>query len=76
MFLDDPTASIDIVGKAHIYNIMDALSRDGKSLLLFTSDIDEALGMCDRIFVLRHGKIACEFQGSHDIDPSVVVRHL
>ncbi len=71
--LDDPTASVDSVGKVHIYNIMDALSRGGKSLLLFTSDIDEALGMCDRIFVLRHGKIVCEFEGRVGFDAPAII---
>lgn len=71
--LDDLTASVDSIGKVHIYNIMDALSRDGKSLLLFTSDIDEALGMCDRIFVLKHGKIVCEFGNGFDFDASAII---
>lgn len=63
--MDDPACSLDSVGKTHIYNLMDALCRDGKSLILFTSDIDEAIGMCDRILVLRDGKIVCETFGSH-----------
>ena len=47
---------------------MDTLCREGKSILLFTSDVDEALGMCDRILVLQQGKIVCETLGKNTPD--------
>ena len=66
--MDDPTCFLDSVGKTHIYNLMDTLCREGKSILLFTSDVDEALGMCDRILVLQQGKIVCETLGKNTPD--------
>jgi ABC-type sugar transport system ATPase subunit len=59
--LDEPTLHVDNAGKLQIYNIMNELSREGKSIVFFTADIDEALGMCDRLLVLRSGAITCEY---------------
>lgn len=63
--MDDPACSLDSTGKTHIYNLMDTLCRDNRSVLLFTSDIDEAIGLCDRILILRDGKIVCETFGKN-----------
>jgi ribose transport system ATP-binding protein len=62
--LDEPTLRVDTAGRIQIYNIMNELVREGKSIIFFTSDIDEALGMCDRLLILRGGKIAGEYLNS------------
>lgn len=60
LLFDEPTKGIDCAGKTQIYNIMTELSRSSRGILLFTSDINEALGMCDRIYILQHGTIIRE----------------
>lgn len=58
--LDEPTRGIDIVSKVDIYNSINDLVTKGASIILISSDIDEILGLCDRIMVLTHGRIVCE----------------
>lgn len=58
--LDEPTRDVDRVGKIQIYNLMTELAYEKNGVLLFTSDIEEALGMCDRILILKNGEIIHE----------------
>lgn len=58
--LDEPTRDVDRVGKIQIYNLMTELAYEKNGIILFTSDIEEALGMCDRILILRNGEIIHE----------------
>lgn len=58
--LDEPTRDVDRAGRIQIYNLMTELAYEKNGILLFTSDIEEALGMCDRILILRNGEIIHE----------------
>jgi ribose transport system ATP-binding protein len=54
---DEPTAGIDTTSKVDIYNLMADLLRKGASIILLTSDINELLGLSDRILVMNKGTI-------------------
>jgi ribose transport system ATP-binding protein len=56
LLLNDPTRGIDVGSKAEIYNLMNQLSTEGISMLFTSSEVDEILGMCDRIIVLYKGR--------------------
>lgn len=58
--MDEPTRGIDIASKVDVYNLMNELVRKGASIILTSSDINEVLGMCDRILVLYRGEIVAE----------------
>ncbi|MBP1757443.1 MAG: sugar transporter ATP-binding protein, partial [Firmicutes bacterium] len=58
LILDEPTRGIDIASKVDIYNILNEMLRRDVSIILISSDIDEIVGMCDRIMVLYEGEIA------------------
>jgi ribose transport system ATP-binding protein len=58
--LDEPTKGMDIPSKIDVYNVMNELVSKGASIILISSDINEILGMSDRILVLYGGKIAAE----------------
>lgn len=58
--LDEPTRGIDVNAKYEIYNIMNHLVAEGKSVLMISSELPELLGMCDRIYVMNEGKIIAE----------------
>lgn len=58
--LDEPTRGIDIASKVDIYNIMNDIVTNEGSIIFISSDIEEILGMCDRILVLTDGKISYE----------------
>lgn len=57
--LDEPTRGVDIASKTDIYNCMVDMVRKGASILFISSDIDEILGVCDKIMVLNDGKLVC-----------------
>jgi inositol transport system ATP-binding protein len=55
LILDEPTRGIDVGAKAEIYAIIDGLARQGKAILLISSEMNEILGLSDRILVMREG---------------------
>ena len=56
LIFDEPTRGIDIGARAEIYTIMNRLAEAGKTILMISSDMDELIGMADRIIVLREGR--------------------
>ncbi len=62
--MDEPTRGIDAAARIDIYNAMNDLVTKGASIILISSDIEEILGMCDRILVLAGGRIACDLPRS------------
>jgi ribose transport system ATP-binding protein len=60
--LDEPTRGVDVASKTDIYNSIIDLASKGASVILISSDIDEILGMCDRVLVLAEGRITGEFK--------------
>lgn len=58
LILDEPTKGIDIASKVDVYNVMNEMVTKNVSIMLISSDVDEVLGMCDRIMILYDGKIA------------------
>jgi ABC-type sugar transport system ATPase subunit len=56
LILDDPTRGIDVGSKAEIYRLMNDLSEEGIAMLFTSSELDEVMGMCDRIIVLYKGR--------------------
>jgi len=62
LILNDPTRGIDVGAKAEIYALINQLAEDGLVILFTSSEIDEILGICDRILVLYKGRLVKEFQ--------------
>jgi ribose transport system ATP-binding protein len=56
LLLDDPTRGIDVGTKSEIYRLMNDLSAEGVAMLFTSSELDEIIGMCDRIIVLYKGR--------------------
>ena len=59
--IDEPTRGVDVVSIAQIHDVMSQLAGDGMSVLMVTSDFDEALAVAHRIYVFRDGRLAGEF---------------
>jgi ribose transport system ATP-binding protein len=57
LLLDEPTRGIDVGSKAQIYEQIDRLATSGKAVLVVSSYLPELLGMCDRIAVMRRGRL-------------------
>jgi ABC-type sugar transport system ATPase subunit len=62
IILDEPTRGVDVGAKAEIYQVIDELARQGKAILLISSDLPEVLSLSDRILVMRQGGFAAEFE--------------
>ncbi len=60
MLLDEPTRGVDVGAKYEIYQIINHLVESGKSVILFSSELPEILGMCDRVYVMNEGKLIAE----------------
>ncbi len=65
LILDEPTKGIDIGAKHEIYRLINDLVTSGSSILLISSEIEELIGMCDRILVISEGSIRAEFDHQH-----------
>ncbi len=64
LMLDDPTKGIDVGAKAEFYKLLARLCDEGKSVLLYSSDDEELIGLCDRVLVMHDGKIRVELAGA------------
>ena len=60
LILDEPTRGIDIGAKAEVYAIITQLARDGKAIIMVSSELLEILSLSDRILVMREGAITAE----------------
>ena len=57
LLLNDPTRGIDVATKQDIYGLLRTLAYRGKSILIYTTDYDELVGLCDRVIVMHKGQI-------------------
>ncbi len=60
LLLDEPTRGIDVGAKYEIYALIQSLARDGRGVIMVSSEMPELLGVCDRIIVMSGGRIAGE----------------
>jgi ribose transport system ATP-binding protein len=64
LILDEPTRGVDVGAKAEIYALMDQLTSTGMGILMISSDLEEILGMSDRVLVMHEGRLAGELPRS------------
>lgn len=60
--MDEPTRGIDIGAKSEIYRLIEKIVNDGVSVILISSEIEEIIGMSDRVIVMANGSVAAELQ--------------
>lgn len=61
IIFDEPTRGIDVGVKFEIYQLIINLAKQGSAIIIISSELPELLGMCDRILVMRKGRITAEF---------------
>ena len=59
---DEPTRGIDVGAKIEVYNVMNQLVKQGKCVIMVSSELPEILGMSDRVIVMRGGKVMGEIE--------------
>jgi ribose transport system ATP-binding protein len=72
LLFDEPTRGIDVGARYEIYSLMGELARNQCCILVASSDVEELVGICNRIIVLAKGRIVREFSGS-EIDEEAVL---
>lgn len=60
IIFDEPTRGIDVGARAEIYTLLNDLANQGKAILMISSDMEELIGMSDRIYALAEGRLAGE----------------
>jgi ribose transport system ATP-binding protein len=64
VIVDEPTRGVDVAAKQEIYRFLAELAGRGAALLLISSELEEIIGMCDRVIVMREGRVAGELPAS------------
>jgi ribose transport system ATP-binding protein len=63
LLLEEPTAGVDVGAKRAIYDALTAAAAGGAAVLVTTSDFEEACALCDRVLVMREGRVGAELAG-------------
>jgi ribose transport system ATP-binding protein len=61
---DEPTRGIDVGAKIEVYHLINQLVKSGAAVIMISSEMDECMGMSDRVIVMHEGKITAELEGS------------
>jgi ABC-type sugar transport system ATPase subunit len=69
---DEPTRGIDVGAKAEIYALMDTLVKEGAAILMISSELPEVIGMSDRIYVMREGRIVAEMDHAEATQEKII----
>jgi ribose transport system ATP-binding protein len=64
LLLDDPTKGVDVGTKGEFYALLTQLCSEGKTILFYSSDDEELVGLCDRVLVIHDGIIRTELSGA------------
>ena len=71
--LDSPTRGIDIKVKQDIYQLMDQMRKEGKSVIMISEELMELIGMCDRIIIMKDGAIKGELPRSRELNENSLI---
>ena len=72
LLLDEPTRGIDVGAKREIYRLMEELAHEGVAILFVSSEMEEILGMSDRVLVMHEGRLAGELNHDQVSEESVM----
>jgi len=63
LIADEPTRGVDVGSKRAIYDLLVQMAKDGTSIILISSELEEVLGLAHRTLVMRHGRFSAELKG-------------
>ena len=76
ILLNDPTRGIDVGTKQEIYRLLRQLAAEGAAILLYSTDYDELVGLCDRVAIFYDGRIARLLEGGDITETNIVAASL
>lgn len=65
LLLSDPAKGIDVQAKSDLYRLIGEIAKEGKSIFLYASDLNELLNICDRILIMYEGRIVDELENTN-----------
>jgi len=71
--LDEPTRGVDVGAKEEIHNIIKQLADEGRTCIVFTSELPEVLSCCDRLFLMYDGELKTIVENAPDIDSDRII---
>ncbi len=72
VIFDEPTRGVDVGARVEVYRLINQLCEAGLGVLMITSDLPEALGMSDRMYVMREGRVVGEVGESTAVQETVM----
>jgi len=75
LIMDEPTRGIDVGAKAEIYKLMGDIVKQGKCIIMISSELPEILGMSDRIMVMHEGRVSAILDNSKDLTQEEVMSY-
>ena len=76
LILDCPTRGVDIGVKAAMYHLMEEMKAEGKSIIMISEELPELIGMCDRLIILKDGKVTGELRRGEAFDENSVIEYM
>lgn len=76
LLLEEPTRGVDIGAKVEIYGEINALAQSGLPVILYSSELLELIGMCDRVVVIRSGKVSAILSGGDITEETILEKAL
>ncbi|HEX5810185.1 MAG TPA: ATP-binding cassette domain-containing protein, partial [Anaerolineales bacterium] len=73
LMLDEPTRGIDVGAKSEIYSLIRRLSREGKTIIIFSSELPEVMNICDSIYLLYDGSLKTMLRNNCDCDSEKIL---
>ncbi len=72
---DEPTRGIDVGARQEIYAIMERLAQEGASIIMISSDMNEIMRMCNRIAVMREGRISTVLENDANLSQDLILKY-
>lgn len=76
LILDCPTRGIDVGVKASMYKLFQSMKRSGKAILLISEELQELIGMCDRILIMKDGEVTREVMRAENPSESSLIDYM
>jgi len=73
LMLDEPTRGIDVGAKSEIYSLIRKLSSEGKTIIIFSSELPEVMNLCDSIYLLYDGSLKSTMRNSCDVNSEQIL---
>jgi ABC-type sugar transport system ATPase subunit len=73
LIMDEPTKGIDVGAKVEVYRLINELAKAGKAIVLISSELPEILRLCNRVVVLRDGRVSGELAGKEITQESIML---